>query len=51
MEICPFEPVRPIPSLLTSILRVDKTGMAFLDEIALLVVFKAWRKTALLIEK
>ena len=51
MEICPFDPIKVIPSLVTSILIVDKIGIAFLELIARFVVFKACRNKFLLIEK
>ena len=44
IEICPLDPMRVIPSVVTSILMVDKIGIAFLELIALLVVFKACKK-------
>ena len=40
IEIWPFEPIKVTPSLVTSILTVDKIGMAFLELIALLVVLR-----------
>ena len=51
MEIWPFEPIKVMPSFVTSILTVDKIGIAFFVLIALLVVFKACRNKFLLIEK
>ena len=44
IEICPFDPMRVIPSEVTSILIVDKIGIAFFELMALFVVFKACRK-------
>ena len=35
MEIWPFEPIKVMPSFVTSILTVDKIGIAFLVLIAL----------------
>ncbi len=49
MEIWPFDPVKVIPEVATSILMVDKIGIAFLVEIALFVALRACRKNALLI--
>ena len=51
IEIWPFEPIKVTPSLVTSIFTVDKIGIAFLELIALLVVFNACRNKFLLIEK
>ena len=44
IEICPFDPMRVIPSEVTSILIVDRIGIAFFELMALFVVFKACRK-------
>ena len=51
IEICPFDPMNVIPSEETSIFIVERIGIAFLLEMALLVVFNAWRKAWVLIEK
>ena len=43
IEIWPFDPINVIPSLVTSILIVDKTGIAFFELIARLVIFNDCR--------
>ena len=51
IEIWPFDPINVIPSLVTSILIVDKTGIAFFELIARFVIFNDCRNKFLLIEK
>ena len=50
IEICPLEPVSVIADELTSSLRLDKIGIAFLVAIARFVASRAWRKRDLLME-
>ena len=51
IEICPLDPDKATPSGVTSILMVDRMGIAFLELIALLVVLSACKNKVLLIEK
>ena len=51
IEIWPFDPDKATPSGVTSILIVERIGIAFFELIALLVVFSACKNKVLLIEK
>ena len=51
IEIWPFDPDKATPSGVTSILIVERIGIAFFELIALLVVFNACKNKVLLIEK